>query len=372
MEQITASPLFWPLFGFFLLKMGILLFINLRLSLMKPCNGVFKKAISIIICARNESDNLQKFLPDILNQDYPEFEVVVVNDRSSDGTEDILRAFELKHSNLKVTLIQENNKFNFNKKFALTIGIKAASNDHILLTDADCKPISNQWLKNMVAPFEKGKFIVVGYGGYLKEAGFVNKMIRAETHLIAQQYFGLGLLNIPYMAVGRNMAYNKKLFFKNKGFSSHQHLNSGDDDLFMNENATRGNTAFVFDSNSFTSSISKNTWRDYLEQKRRHLTTGIRYKPSTQFFLFFATLINLTFYLFSFFCLFFYSVNLAAVVALLLVFLTSMVVSFKGLKTTNSLDLLPWIFISDIFILLFHPFALCYNYLQSGSLWKNY
>jgi len=372
MEQIIASPLFWPLIGIFILKISLLISVHLRMSLMKPLQPKFNKPISIVICARNESVNLREFLPLIMLQDYPDFEVVVVNDRSLDDTADILRAFEQKHSNLKVTLIQENDKFNFNKKFALTIGIKASSHDHILFTDADCKPISNQWLKNMVAPFQEGKSITVGYGGYAQENGIVNKMIRAETHLIAQQYFGFGYLGLPYMAVGRNMAYDKNLFFKNKGFSNHQHMNSGDDDLFMNETANQANTAFVFDSNSYTESIPKKTWTEYLEQKRRHLTTGSRYKLSTQILLFLVTIINLTFYLYIGFCLFFIPVNLAAFIALILVFITSMVISYKGLKTTNSLDILPWIFICDIFILLFYPFALCYNYLQSGSLWKNY
>ena len=371
MEQTIASPLFLPLIGIFVLKISMLLLVNLKMSLMQELQPKFNKPISIVICARNESANLMKFLPLIMVQDYPDFEVVIVNDRSLDDTADTLRVFEQKHSNLKVTVIQENDKFNFNKKFALTIGIKATSYDYILFTDADCKPVSNQWLKNMVAPFQD-KSIVVGYGGYSAETGIVNKMIRAETHLIAQHYFGIGKLGIPYMAVGRNMAYNKNLFFEGKGFSNHQHINSGDDDLFMNENANQTNTAFIFDSNSYTQSIPKKTWAEYLEQKRRHLTTGVRYKLTTQVLLSLITLVNLTFYLFAGFCLFIGSVNLAALIALILVFVVIMAISYKGLKTSKSLDLLPWIFICDIFIILFYPFALCYNYLQSGSLWKNY
>ncbi len=372
MQEILGSPYFIPLVVLTTLKLLIVLIVQLRMSILKPIPSKFTNSISIIVCARNESDNLRELLPLLFSQEYPKFEVIVVNDRSSDDTTDILRAFERKYENLIVTSIIENEKFNFNKKFALTMGIKAASNDHVLLTDADCRPISNKWIRTMVAPFCDSKSISVGYGAYKKTTGLLNKIIRAETFLIAQQYFGIGKLGNPYMGVGRNLAYNTVLFYKNKGFSNHQHMASGDDDLFMAEIANRQNTDFVFSEESYTESEPEKTWKAYLEQKRRHLTTAVRYKFKTKAILALIALINYSFIMFSFLCLLIPKIQFAALAAIILVFITSILVSFKALKISKSYDLIPWLFITDVFILFLYPFALLYNYLQSGSLWKNY
>lgn len=349
-----------------------MLIVNLRLSILKPLKPTKDIPISIVIAARNEAENLINFLPSVLNQEYATFEVIVVNDRSIDDTADVLRAFEQKYDHLKVTVIQESEKFNFNKKFALTIGIKAAIYNHLLFTDADCKPVSNQWLKNMAIGFTPNKSIVVGYGGYIKTRGVLNKIIRSETHLIAQQYFGLGKLGVPYMAVGRNLAYSKNLFFSNKGFSNHLFLASGDDDLFMNENANRKNTEYVFNEDSYTCSVPKSTWKAYLEQKRRHLTTGSKYSLLSKSVLGLLSLINYSYYAITLGCLIVPDVHLMALGSIILVILCHMAVSYRSLKTINSLDLLFWVFVADIFILLFYPFAFVYNYFASGSIWKNY
>lgn len=238
--------------------------------------------VSIVICARNEDHNLPEFLPLILSQDYPEYEVVVVDDCSWDNTPDVLRELEKKYSRLKVITIKEDPKHYHGKKFALMVGIKGASHEKMLLTDGDCRPEGDQWLKRMAEGFIQGKEIVLGYSQYERRPGLLNRLIRFDTFLIALQYLSFAKAGSPYMGVGRNLAYHKSLFFRNKGFSTHYHLESGDDDLFINEVATSSNTSAVLSNGSFTISRVKKDWKGWIEQKRRHLTTWKMYGKADQ------------------------------------------------------------------------------------------
>lgn len=241
------------------------------------------EAVSIIICARNEAVNLEKNLPAILEQDYPDFEVIVVNDRSEDDTELVLKNLTKKYPRLRISEVRNNPVFTHGKKLALTLGIKAASHEWLLLTDADCIPAGKDWLRLMQKNFTKDKDIVLGYGGYKKEKGLLNHIIRFETAFTAMQYFGMAAAGKPYMGVGRNLAYRRSLFFTNKGFASHSNLYSGDDDLFVNETANAKNTALELNPESFTMSDAEKTFKAWYIQKKRHLTTGPRYSASTKF-----------------------------------------------------------------------------------------
>ena len=287
-EIITNSKIYdWIILGIFLMaffmQMGYYLFVYLRLPLHKPeKRRKTRKSISIIICAKNEQKNLEKFLPRILDQDYPEFEVVVVNDSSSDNTEELLSAMLIEYKHLRFTSIPANEDFLHGKKLALTIGLKAAKYDHILLTDADCYPVSDQWLQKIASNLIGQKKIVLGYGGYERKKGLLNLIIRYETVFTAMQYLSYAIKGRPYMGIGRNLAYEKALFFENKGFASHYHISSGDDDLFVNENATTVNTAVEFSRESHTLSIPKTTFRSWFKQKQRHLTAGSHYSRSSR------------------------------------------------------------------------------------------
>lgn len=243
----------------------------------------FSPPASIVICARNEDDNLVEFLPRIFEQEYPEFEVVVVNDCSFDNTGDILKEFATKHSNLKIVTIKEDDTYSHGKKVALMMGIKGATHEHMLLTDADCKPNSKDWLRNMMQHFQPETEIVLGYGAYEKQKGFLNKIIRFDTFMIALQYLSFSLAGKTYMGTGRNLAYKKSLFFKMKGFASHYHIESGDDDLFVNEAATKKNSKVEVNIDSHTTSRVKRTFKDWFRQKRRHVTTYKHYNSGSKF-----------------------------------------------------------------------------------------
>jgi biofilm PGA synthesis N-glycosyltransferase PgaC len=237
-----------------------------------------KEPISVIICARNEGANLDKFLPSILTQDYPDYEVIVVNDCSSDNTDEVIGKYIRQYSHLRTTTINEDKKFSHGKKLAVTIGIKASKNELLVFTDADCKAESNLWLSKIQENFTDEKSIVLGYGGYFPKFSLLNNYIRYDTLTVAIQYLSYKLAGLPYMGVGRNLAYRKSLFFAKKGFASHYNLLSGDDDLFVNENATKTNTAIEISPGSHTRSVPIESFNQWAKQKKRHLTTGRYYK----------------------------------------------------------------------------------------------
>lgn len=253
--------------------------------------------VSIIICARNEDTNLKKNIPKILAQDYPNFELIVVDDNSEDGTTEYLFFLSQKEPRLKRTKTGNINQLMAGKKFALTLGLKAAANEIIVLTDADCTPASDQWLKKMMSGYHPEKEIVLGYSPYEKQQGYLNSRIRYETFLTALNYLSFALAKFPYMGVGRNLSYKKQLFFAGNGFFDHRQIPSGDDDLFINKVATKRNTNIVLDQDSFTFSAPKETWDDWREQKKRHLSTARYYKFKHKFLLALIPISHILFWL---------------------------------------------------------------------------
>lgn len=242
--------------------------------------------VSVIICARNEEENLKKHLPSVLKQDYPNnYEVIVINDRSDDESETVLELFKKDYPHLKTSFVPHDAKYIDSKKIAVILGVKAAKNDILVFTDADCEPISNKWLENMVRSFSEGKQIVLGYGAYNKNKSFTNMLQVFDTLFIGIQYLNYAIAGYPYMGVGRNMAYRKSFFEKSKGFSKHLDIQSGDDDLFVNDFAKGKNTAVCVRPESVTTSEEKKNFPAFLAQKERHLSTSGRYKFSSKLLL---------------------------------------------------------------------------------------
>lgn len=251
-----------------------------KFSFAKKQNNTPKRIpISVIVCAKNEEENVKQFIPILAEQHYPDFEIVLIDDASSDETLEVFEAFEKQYSNVKLVKVENNEAFWGNKKFALTLGIKAAKNEYLLFTDADCYPTSPDWIKEMSSNFTQEKTIVLGYGAYEKIKGsFLNKIIRFETLMTAVQYFGWAKSGKPYMGIGRNMAYKREEFFKTNGFIDHMKIRSGDDDLFINQASNAKNTTICFTKESFTYSKPKTTFNEWFTQKRRHVATAKHYK----------------------------------------------------------------------------------------------
>jgi glycosyltransferase involved in cell wall biosynthesis len=245
--------------------------------------------VSVIVCAHDEEQNLRELVPLLVQQQHPSFEVIIVNDRSNDGTYDyLLHATQTQtnhNASVRMVHIDRAPAHVNGKKYGITLGIKAAKYDWIVLTDADCRPHSDQWLQAMSAKCSGGKEIVLGYSAYLQENGFLNLFIRFETLFTAIQYMSYAILGNPYMGVGRNLAYRKSLFLDNKGFNGYLGVTGGDDDLFVNQHATASNTAVCLGENSIVNSVPKRTWRDYFNQKVRHLSVGKKYRFGHQFLL---------------------------------------------------------------------------------------
>ncbi|MGO4772370.1 glycosyltransferase [Flavobacterium sp. W22_SRS_FK3] len=251
-----------------------------KFAFAKPQTITSKKLpVSVIVCAKNEEENVKKYIPLLADQNYPDFEIVLIDDASSDETLEVFEQFEQQYSNIRLVKVKNNEAFWGNKKYALTLGIKAATKEYLLFTDADCYPTSKEWINAMTSQFTMNKTIILGYGGYEKiERSLLNKIIRFETVLTAVQYFSWTKAGLPYMGVGRNLAYKKEEFFNVNGFIDHIQVRSGDDDLFVNQAANKANTTIAYIPESFTYSKPKETYKEWFTQKRRHIATAHYYK----------------------------------------------------------------------------------------------
>ncbi len=271
----------------------VIYFIILLVSISKKRadQTVDLKPISVIVCAHDEEQNLRELVPILLNQQHPDFEIIIVNDRSNDGTFDWLLEETKKETRLKMVNIESTPSHVNGKKFAITLGIKAAKHDWILLTDADCRPNNEQWINSMSERCADDKNFVLGYSGYEKQPGFLNLFIRFETLFTALQYIGYAMAGNPYMGVGRNLAYRKSVFLDNKGFNNFLSVTGGDDDLFVNQHATAKNTTVALGSDALVYSFPKTTLKEFYRQKVRHLSVGKKYRSKHQFLLalFFVT-----------------------------------------------------------------------------------
>lgn len=248
--------------------------------------GEGKPGLSVVIAAKNEKRNLEILIPKILEQEYPDFEVIIVDDHSWDGTYEYLHEQMPSHNNLHIVSLTDFVQSKPGKKLALTLGIKKAKNDLIVLTDADCVPMSTNWLSEMAAPYQFNETeVVIGYSPYTASSGPLNVIIRFEAFYTMWQYVSFALVGAPYMGVGRNMSYRKSTFLGNKGFAKNLHVPFGDDDLLVQEIATRKNARIVLSPSSHVESYPSQGVGVWLKQKRRHLSAGKHYRSKFKIIL---------------------------------------------------------------------------------------
>ena len=319
--------------------------------------------VSVIICARDEDENLARNLPGVLVQAYTStYEVVAVNDNSVDDSKYILQELKKTFKSLNVVELTQEAVHISGKKYPLSIGIREAKHEVLLLTDADCVPASEHWVQKMQAGYADNIEIVLGYGAYHKSKGLLNKLIRFETFHTALQYLSYALAGIPYMGVGRSLSYKKSLFFRSKGFSSINHIPSGDDDLFINKSATKNNTAVVIDPDAVTLSIPKTTWSGWLRQKSRHYTTAKFYKSKHKFLLGIYFVTQFIFYPLLVAAMIVY--DWRYVVSIFVIrFLLQGFVLYKSMKKMGELDLWPWFMLLDMWMFF-------YYIIFAPALWK--
>ncbi|RMA57817.1 glycosyltransferase [Ulvibacter antarcticus] len=358
-------------FGIFTFINCVYLLIFSKFSFLKPSGEITseKFPVSVIVCAKNESENLKHNLPFLLSQKHPEFEIILINDASSDDTLEVMESFAETDERIQIVNVVNNEAFWGSKKYALTLGIKKAKNKRLLFTDADCKPASDYWLSRMAAKFTTNKQLVLGYGGYEKHSGLLNYLIRFETLLTAVQYFSYAKIGIPYMGVGRNLAYNSDLYYANNGFISHIKVASGDDDLFVNEVATASNTAICFNEEAFTYSIPKKTWKSWRLQKKRHISTSKLYKTSHKVLLSLFYLSNLLFWGLGIASLFIVDWKLPLIL-IGIRFLVYMIVMGKAASKLKESNLIPFLPALELFLIFVQMSIFISNSASKPTHWK--
>ncbi len=338
-------------------------FILLALYKKKELELSRENAVTVIVCARDEADEIAKNLPGILVQDYrSSHEVLVVNDNSMDDTKYLLDGLYKDFKQLHVVELKQEAMHIPGKKFPLSMGIKSAKHEVLLLTDADCIPASEHWLSHMQRAFKPGVEIVLGYGAYKKKKGLLNWLVRFDTFHTALQYLSFALGGMPYMGVGRNLAYKKELFFKQKGFASHHHLPGGDDDLFINGCATDQNTAIVIDKDAFTYSTPPRNWTEWINQKERHNATGKYYKKKHKVVLGIYLASHFFFYP-AFIVTLFTHYWLVALITFGTRFLIQAFVFFKSMKKLGEIDLFPFFWLWDVWMFFYYIIFM-------SSIWK--
>lgn len=318
--------------------------------------------VSVIICARDEAARLVTHLPGALVQTYPStHEVIVVNHNSQDDTRFLLDEFKKTFKGLHIVNLEHEAIGIPGKKYPLSMGIKEARYEIVLLTDADCIPASEFWMQKMQDGYDKGIEVVLGYGAYKRAPGVLNKIIRFDTFHTALQYLSYALAGQPYMGVGRNLSYKKDVFLRNKGFSAINHVPGGDDDLFINKVATRENSAIVIDKDAFTLSDPKKNFGEWFRQKSRHYSTARYYKPRHKFLLGLYSISHTLFYPLLIVSLFYdwrmalplYGIRL----------IVQGIVFHRTMHRLGEEDLFPWWWLLDVWML-------AYYLIFSSTIWK--
>lgn len=293
----------------------------------------------------------------------------MVDDNSFDDTKYLLEEFQKTYKQLHVVQLKQEAKLIPGKKFPLSVGIKTAKYEIVLLTDADCVPASEFWIDKMQQTFDDDTEIVLGYGAYHKKSGILNKLTRWETFHTALQYLSYALARKTYMGVGRNLSYKKTIFYRHKGFSAHNNIPSGDDDLFINKAATKNNTKINIDKDAFTLSDGPKTWQQWIRQKNRHYSTGKFYKPVHKILLGLYSFTHFLFYPLFTITVLFYGWE-AALIVFGIRFLAMAVILYPCMKKLNEKDLYPWFLFIDVWMFFYYLIFAASIFKKPKKQWK--
>lgn len=325
-----------------------------------------QEKICIVICAHNEVENLKINLPKVLNQQNVNSTIIVVNDRSTDGSKELLERFLKKYSHLKVIEISDEQKQIPGKKFLLYEAIKAATAEKIIVTDADCFPASENWASELSAKLSAEKRIALGFSPFKEEQNFLNKFIRFEATQAAWLYLSMAAKGNAYMGVGRNMAFMKIDFLQWYSNSEHK-IVGGDDDLFVNATATKSNVAVSLSAESFVFTCAKQTWSEFLAQKARHVQASFFYKKMDMLLLFFFALAQFLIVFLPFVSRVFQPYALC----ILALWLTlQSVLSFKAYKKFGQTDLIKWIPLLQLIFILYLVIVFLLSLLKGKRTWN--
>ncbi|PQB07415.1 glycosyl transferase family 2 [Polaribacter filamentus] len=325
--------------------------------------------ISVIIFSKDQGENLLKLLPSILDQEHSMFEIVLINNASSDETNDIIESFSEKHTCIKVVEVENNEAFWASKKYALTLGIKASKYDHLLFTNANCKPVSKNWISEMSRNFTSKKTIVLGYKKYRKENSFINLFVRFENSLTAIKCFGFVQKGSPFMAFEGNLAFNKATFFKVNGFINHMKINAGLEDLFIKDAANKENTTFCLSENSFIETDAPTSFSKWFYDKKEAAYIKKKYKYKHRLLLNLFAFTKTLFYVFAIILFFTYPYKIILSIVLLYFIVNYILIGYsaKKLKEPQIIFFLPFL---EIGLILFQISIFIANLTSKPSHWK--
>ncbi|TXD64804.1 glycosyltransferase [Polaribacter glomeratus] len=335
----------------------------------KGYNNSVELPVSVIIFGKDQGENLLKLIPSILEQEYSVFEIVIINNASSDETNHIIESFAEEHAAIKVVEVENIEAFWASKKYALTLGIKASKHDHLLFTNANCNPVSKTWIFEMSKNFTSKKGIVLGYKKYRKENSVMNLFVRYENLITAIKCFSFAKKGSPFMAFDGNLAYDKATFFKVKGFINHMKINAGLEDLFIKDAATKENTSFCLSENSFVETDAPTSFYKWFIDKKEVAFIKKNYKYKHRLILNTFTFTKILFYILTIILSILYSYTLTLTIAALY-FITNYIVvgsSAKKLKEPQIIFFLPFL---EIGLLLFQISIFIANLTSKPTHWK--
>ena len=376
--RIPDIPIAWQLFifSFFCLFVLIQIFYYLylfrRLAYYVPPQKAASQEypVSVIICAKDEAENIANNLPGVLVQQYKTtHEVIMVNDNSTDESKYLLEELQRMFKQLNTIPLKQEAIMIPGKKFPLSVGIKSAKHEVLLLTDADCLPASDLWIQKMQEGYNENIEIVLGYGAFKKKPGMLNKLIRFEGFHTAMQYFSYTLAGRAYMGVGRNLSYKRDLFIRSKGFSSIYQVPGGDDDLFINMVADEKNTAIIIDKDAFTITEPQTTWKAWRKQKFRHYTTSKYYKPEHKSWLGLYSLSHSMMYVMLLVSAVMFNWWLTLSV-MALKYLIQGIIMNRCMKKLNEGDLVPYFIFLDIWMFFYHLLFVPALWRRPAKTWK--
>jgi len=326
--------------------------------------------VSVIVYAKNEAYNLSKLIPLLQQQKYEIYEMVLINDASNDETLEEMKKFEKNDSRIKIVNVKNNEAFWGNRKYALTLGIKSAKYEQLLLTDANCMPSSREWIKEMSLLFSESKSIILGFVTYpSKKYSFLNTLIRFEKLLSTIHYFSYAKLKSPYMADGKNLAYKKSDFFRVNGFINHIKINSGHDNLFIRDASTSSNTTIALSPKSHVISETPNTLREWFYQKKNHIKTTSHYKLKHKLLIGLYNSSKLLFLFLIPFILIFKTNSYSLIIILSYISFNYLIIGYcaKKLHETSLIYLLPFL---ELFLVLFQFAIFITNSISKPTHWK--
>ncbi len=349
--------LFFTFFFYLLCALIQLLFLwlvfgKLAFYRQKHAENQSIEPVSVVLCGKEIHPGREEHLLRILAQDHPDFEVIIVNESPDEEQKLYLETLTQRYPRLKIVNIGENLNFFRGRKFPLSIGIKSAGHDIIVLTDIDCMPAGDHWLSKIQAAFRPGTEIVLGYSTLLPQKGMLNSWIRFDSMLRGIRYLSFALAGEPYMGIGENLAYRKSLFYKVHGFTSHYKLMTGDDDLFINKVAGKNNTAIETETAGQVLCTGWTTFGAWLLQRKQHIETQVYFKRRHKILLGLNYLSLLLFYLTFLFLLRYPAVLITVLIIFGIRLFSFMFIIKKSMRKLNEKNLLLLSPFYELFLML--------------------